>query len=226
MVTPLRIPRQYEEGFVKLRDLSDESAQELSTALQQVPDTYNEASLSSAVATKVDTIAATDVEKMVPALLSLYVHRDRYELAISDVVQSIAQAMEESSSERIKLLSEDRAAFESRLANLLNVEQLNVTARAGLLSLENEHSLQEARVLTDVRPIFGPENPEAAPKGAVIVHTLKISYLGDNDVKNFFVALDTKDVRDLLEQLERADAKAESLKKMLKTAGVSYLDAK
>lgn len=226
MVTPLRVPRQYEGGLAKIRDLSTGSAQELLAALQEVPDTYNLSSLSSAVAAKVDTIAASDVEEIVPALFSLYAYRDYSQSAISDVVEGIAQAMEESRSERLKLSPEDRGPFEDLLAKLLDVELLNVTARAGRLSLENEHRLQEAHVLTDIRPVFKPENPEATPKGAVILHTLKISYRGDNKVKEFFVALDTEDVRELMEQLERANSKAESLKSVLKAAQVPHIDAK
>ena len=226
MAIRLQIPREYEEGLAKLGRLNDESAQELLAALQEVPATVNPSSLSSAVAAKVDTIAANDVEEMVPALLSLYTHRDYFQAAISDVVEGIAQALEENESERFRISSDERADFESRLADFLNVNRLDETARAGRLLLENEHSLREARVVTDIRPIFEPENPEAPPKGALLVHTLKISYLGDNRTKNFFVALDTNDVRELLEQLQRADAKAESLKSVLKAAGVSYIDAK
>lgn len=226
MAIRLQIPREYEEGLAKLGRLSDESAQELLAALQEVPATVNPSSLSSAVAAKVDTVAANDVEEMVPALLSLYTHRDYFQAAISDVAEGIAQALEENESERFRISPDERAEFESRLADFLNVNRLDETARAGRLLLENEHSLREARVVTDIRPIFEPENPEAPPKGALLVHTLKISYLGDNRTKNFFVALDTNDVRELLEQLQRADAKAESLKSVLKAAGVSYIDAK
>jgi len=85
--------------------------------------------------------------------------------------------------------------------------------------------LREVRILTDVRPVFEPSAPEAAPAGAVIVHTLKISYRGDNSAKDFFVALDSEDVRQLTEQLERARSKAESLKSVLKAAEVPYIDA-
>ncbi len=194
-------------------------------ALREVPDTYNEIALSSAVAAKVDTIAASDVEEMVPALFSLYSYRDYRQAAISDVVQGIAQAMEESRSDQLRLLPEHRSDFEDLLAKLLDVEPLNVRARARALVLENEHTLQEARVLTDIRSVFEPENLEDKPKGAVILHTLKIGYLADNEPKEFFVALDTDDVRELIEQLERADAKAESLKSsVLKPAQVPPID--
>lgn len=226
MATPLRIPGEYEGGLAKIRELSDESARELLAALQRVPDTYSQSSLSAAVAEKVDTIAASDVEEIVPALLSLYAHRDYYQSAISDVAEGIAKAMEESESEQLRLLPEDRDSFARRLAELLSVEPLDRAVRAGMLLLENEHSLRDTRIVTDIRPVFDPENPDARPRGAVILHTLKVSYRADNTVKEFFVALDTDDVRQLLEQLERADAKAGSLKSILKDAQVPHIDGK
>lgn len=226
MATPLRVPRQYEGGFAKIRDLSDESTRELLAALREAPDTFNQNSLSLAVAKQVDTIAASDVEEIVPALLSLYAHRDHSQSAISDAAEGIAQAMEESRSERFRLSPEERDDFEKRLALLLNVDQLNIVARAGRLLLENEHSLREARIVTDARPVFEPDNPEAHPKAAVMVHMLKLSYRGDNTTKNFIVALDNNDLRDLREQIERAISKIETLESVLKAAGVPHIDAR
>lgn len=230
MVTPLNLPRRYEGGLAKIRDLSidgtQESVRELLAALRDVPDTYGESALSSAVAAKVDTIAASDVEAMVPTLFSLYSYRDFRQAAISDVVEGVALAMEESHSDRLKLSPEDRPHFEDLLGKLLDIDALNVRARARALVFENEHTLQESRVLTDVRSVFEPENPEDKPKGAVILHTLKIGYWADNQPKEFFVALDTNDVRELIEQLERADAKAASLKSVLKAAQVPPIGPK
>jgi hypothetical protein len=231
MAISLRVPSQYEEGLAKIRDLSldaaEETLQELLMALREVPDTYNENTLSSAVAAKVDTIAASDVEEMFPALFSLYSYRDYRQAAISDVVEGIAQAMEESRTNRLRLSPDDRPRFESVLAKLLDVEQINIRARARALVFENEHTLQETRVLTDVRSVFDPESAEGKPKAAVILHTLKIGYLSDNTRREFFVALDANDVRELLKQLERANSKADSLREeLLEKADVAFIDAR
>jgi hypothetical protein len=225
MATPLRVPRQYEGGFAKIRDLGDESAQALLAALRDIPDTYNENSLSLAVATQVDTIAASDVEEIVSALLSLYIYRDHSRAETSDIVEGIAQAMEESDSERLKLSSEDKPLFVERLAKLLSIDQLNVVVRAGRLSVESEHSLQDVRILTDTRTVFEPEDADAEPKGAIILHQLKISYWADNSMKNFFATLDAHDLHKLRQQLDRADLKAANLESVLKATRIPYIDA-
>ena len=136
MASPLRIPRPYEKALVKVRQLSDESAQELLAALQKTPDTINPSSLSLAVAAQVDTIAASDVEEIVPALLSLYSLLNYSDAAISDVVRDVAQTLEESGPDELRLSPEERAEFENRLAELLSVSRLDDMARAGGLLQE------------------------------------------------------------------------------------------
>jgi len=225
MATPLNVPRQYEEGIAKIRDLGSESVRELVSALLRIPPTFNEDRLSSAVARMVDTIAATDVEDIVPALLSLYSYQDYSRLEVSDIVEGVAQTMVERGSGSLALDEEKRGSFEEHLTQLLSLDPLRLTVRAGRLSLENEHTLQDVRILTDVRAAFDPDDPKAPPLGAVILHTLKISYRGDNTYKDFFVALDADGVNRLLGELERANDKAESLKSVLSAAELPYIDA-
>lgn len=223
MATTMTVPRRYQGGFAKVRDLPDGSIQELLAALQKIPpSTVNAASLASAVAEMTDTIAASDIEEIVPVLLHLHSIREVSRLPIPDVAEGIARGMEEVAS-RQRSSEEDREPFQARLVELLGVDSLSVVARAGGLFFENEHSLRQTRIVTDIRPVFEQDHRQAPPRGAVIVHTLRISYWADNEAKDFFVALDANDVRELLEQLEWANTKAESLKSILDAAQVPYI---
>lgn len=222
----LKIPKRYEEALAKIRQLPDESVQELLTALQEIPNTISASSLSLTVAEQVDTIAASDVEEVMSALIFFYSYRNHFEADSTDAARDIVRALEKDDPGESKRSPEELTAFEDRLARLLDVSRFHDTARAGELLMENEHSLLEARIVTDLRPVFERDHPEAAPTGALVVHMLKIVFRADNTTKNFFVALDTNDVRELMEQLERADAKAGSLKAVLEAAGVPYIDAK
>lgn len=226
VATPLTVPRRYQASLAVLRDLDEEPAQALLSALREVPWTFNSDSLSSAVATKASNIAASDVENIIPALLNLYSIKDVLELSASDVAEGVARGMEDDTvPRRVRSSPEDRDSFQARLYELLTIDTLEVIAKAGSLTSENEHSLRQARIVTDIRPVFERENPRNPPRGAVIVHTLKISYWADNDLKEFFVALDTKDVSDLSKQLTRANDKAASLESALEKIDVHYVSA-
>jgi hypothetical protein len=225
MVTPLRVPRRHQSGFAKISNLDDESFRELIAALWKIPSTISFDALSSAVAATVDTIAVTDVEEIVPAALFLHQIREALEQPSSEVAASVTLGMKEVASSSLRLSSERQDDFKARLMELLDIARLGIIAKAGGLSVESERSLAETRILTDIRPIFEPSEPGGRPTGAVIIHTLKVRFRTENESKSIFITLTADDVRELSEQLERADAKAESLKSVLEAAQVPHIDS-
>jgi hypothetical protein len=121
--------------------------------------------------------------------------------------------------------NEERNLFKAHLVQLLGVRSFSVSARATDLLYEHEHTVHgPMRVLTDIRPIFETD-PESDPEGAVIVHTLKISYHDGRRVKEFFIALDSEQVDELIGVLGRASLKAETLKRLLASTNVPYIEA-
>jgi hypothetical protein len=64
---------------------------------------------------------------------------------------------------------------------------------------------------------------EGKPYGAVVIHTLKLSYHEEGDHKDFLVALDDDDIKALRAVLDRAEAKARFLRKQLKDTHVDDL---
>jgi hypothetical protein len=89
--------------------------------------------------------------------------------------------------------------------------------------LDHSHVFFHAKILTDIRPVFNTKGDSI--DAAVIVHNLRIHYEEDSDHKDFYVALDTSDIQELREVLDRADTKAKCLQGLVKKSGVSYLDA-
>jgi hypothetical protein len=73
--------------------------------------------------------------------------------------------------------------------------------------------------------LFG-DSVEESPKGALIVHMLNLGYYKDNESHDFVVALDTKDVEDLIVILERAKAKTEGLKSVIASTKLPYIEIK
>lgn len=223
----LRIPEEYQRSFAEIRGLSEEQVQELIAALESEPPTLNRSDLRSRVATKVSgTMDRGDVDRVMDTLLSLYALRESMSLDTPGLADAISQAMDESGVEELEFDDdEERDFFKDRLVQLLGVGSFNVSARATDLLYEHEHTVHgPMRVLTDIRPIFGAD-PEGVPEGAVIAHTLKISYHEGRRVREFFVALDSEQVDELIGVLERASLKAGSLKRMLADTPITYIEA-
>lgn len=225
MAIPLTLPKRHRSGLAKIAGLTDDSFRQLTAALWKAPPTISFDSLSSSVAATVVTIAVGDVEEIVPATLYLHQLKEALEQPSSEIVEGVTLGMAESAPGPLALAPEDSGEFRARLMKLLEIDALAVIARAGSLSVESERSFIEARVLTDIRPIFEPDNPQVQPTGAMILHTLKVRFRTDGEPESFFVTLNAEDVRELSEQLERANVKAESLKSVLEAAQVRHIDS-
>jgi hypothetical protein len=219
----LRIPREGEIGLKKLAALDDDSVRELASTLREIPPLLSPTELYSKVASKVDTIPRRDIDDIVGVLLPLHLIRERRNVSLPEIAEDVCQSMDSGDDSELRLSGEDRERFKNNLIELLNVESVRLGSKALEMLFENQRSFLGARIVTEVRPIFGPD-PEDTPPGALIVHMLKITYREEGEDKEFFVALDTTDIDALRNVLDRADKKTESLKGFLEKTRVSYID--
>ena len=113
----------------------------------------------------------------------------------------------------------------SKLARILDVSALRVAAKAALLHQEHERTFCTARIFTDVRPIYD-NGAKVPPSGAIITHTLKISYHESEggEIHDIFVAMGSDDIRELQDVLNRATDKAVSLRGVLEVSKLRYID--
>ncbi len=221
----LRIPEEYRRGFAKLIVLEDDPLGELLAAFEEENPTLYYSEFSERVASRVSTVPAEDIDAIVETLVSLYEIRPNVGTQIPEFAELLVEAVERSEDGELQLTNENRDRFKDRLVRLLDVAALDATSKALDVLLEHEHTLHSARIMTDIRPIFG-SNTEDPPEAMLINHMLKLSYHDESEeVKEFYVALDTEAVSLLIKTLERANSKAESLKRMLERTRVPYIDA-
>jgi len=220
----LRIPEEYRRGFAKLIALEDDPFRELLAAFEKQNPMLYPFEFAERVSSSVSSIPAEDIETIVETLVSLYELRPSVDTEVLEFVELLVEALERSEVEHLQLPKEQRDGFKDRLIQLLDVTALDATSKALNVLLEHEHTLHSARIMTDLRPIFGP-NTEDPPEAMLINHMLKLSYHDESEAtKEFYIALDTEAVSKLIETLERATSKAQSLKQLLKSTGVPYID--
>lgn len=97
---------------------------------------------------------------------------------------------------------------------MLSIETLQIAFKASHLANEHDRVFSLAKVVTDIRPVFGSE--VGNPVGAVIMHTLNIDYFSNGTHEEFRVALGAEDLNVLRGVIERAEQKAKALHNMLK----------
>jgi hypothetical protein len=131
------------------------------------------------------------------------------------------RSFEESKDE--KVLSDKTERLRGRLIRLLTVGPfISVVFKAGNVFTDQDRSFGHAKILSDIRPIFGAGPDEV--KAGMIVHFLNIHYHQDREHKEFFVALSTADIEDLKAVLDRALKKSETLKGLMPKMGIRVLE--
>ncbi len=218
MAIPRNILRRYREEIDKVLALDYETFWSLASALRDAPLRIVPDNLVPELASSVESLSQSDLEDIVRALLTLCTLREEVSASTSEVAEDVSRVAEDVS-------KEDRERIKDRFAHLLDLDSLNVIAKSGSLMINHERWMLGVQILTDIRPVFGPR-PEDLPKAAVIAHTLKLRYFESGENREYFIAMDANDLRDLLEQVKRANEKAESLQSVLAAAGVPYVDDK
>ena len=112
-----------------------------------------------------------------------------------------------------------------RLSTLLETERLYYAAKANDLMYEYQNVFIQAKMVTDVRPIFNIKI-EKAPIAGLIIHNLHIHYRGDRESehRDIFLALDSDDLKSLKDTLIRAETKEKSLDSVFKKSEIERIN--
>lgn len=221
-----RVPNQQASVIAKLISLPHDVLSELGAALKHTPIDMSPDESIRGVLSAFESIEEGAREDITVAIYSLYMVRASSELPLNEFIDDIAEAITESDHEDlIKIPEEVIENSKPYLVSLLGSDSLFVSAKAVLILYENDSVFTEARVITEARPVFG-EDIDESPKAALLVHTLRIHHLHDRRQESIYLALETKELQKLIDVLERAKQKAESLRATLERANVSLLERK
>ena len=220
----LRLPRQVEIGIKALLELEYPQVLDLIDQLKIVRPALIPQKLAEKAAAELKDTDEQIITLIVLSIISLYGARQTRELSIEDFVEEVIHSVNKDG-ERI-FQNAEGDSLKQRLTPLLNLEQsLGVTSKAFGVFADHERLFVNARILTDIRPIF-QDDLSAVPIAAAAVHTLKIEYHeGPSHAhKEFYVALDSSDIVELKKLIEREEAKAKIMKSMLSSLGVRDLE--
>lgn len=217
----LRVPPEFKDGVEALRRLQSSQVDELIGSLRRAPAKFYREDLADGLRDVVKTIAGDDVESITQLLASLEYVRANADAPMDQFISDLAVAFER---DHLPTTTVDGASMLDRVRQLLEVPSIAIPAKARTLLLEGR-TLCRARLLTDIRPVFDAAEAPSRPEAALIVHNLRITYHDGNtkDTKDFIVSLDSNDLTELQNILERAKAKERSLESMLASAGTPYL---
>ena len=210
----MTVPEKYKPGVARIQQLSEAEIGKLQDAVRKSVGGGAPFIRSSAL---IPQIAAegTAAKELGETIAALYRVRSSQDVTLEQFADDICEAM--------GVNGEDRVRLKKNITSLLGIEEIGLASKAWDLQTEDERTFCDARILTDLRPIFGT-NIQEGPKGMVLVHILKIGFhdagTGERH-KDFYISLDADDLTTLRNVIDRAGQKAESLKTSI--ANFKYL---
>lgn len=216
---PITIPKGHRKVLRELAEMSPADRQKLIEALSGSPVAIDTKDFISHVSKRAD-LSEERASPLVWMLISMYrASKGEPQPFAEEVVEAVKDLQDEpDASER------DWSGLGGDLAKILSLhDSLGLTAKIGDVRTEYGAVYCSGRILTDIRPIFGTD-PDSAPMAAAIVHTLRITYHAGESHKDFHVALDARDLRQLRDLVERAAKKERALKQQIGKTEMQYLE--
>ncbi len=223
----IRIPDQHRQTFFEIAKLPDLAITELFSILETISPAikHQDAVMRALDSTK--QISSKDARAIAAVLLSVYSALEysgkRLNVFMEELIESLYDVQYEKSVAPAPAPDpEEKQILSDKLTKLLSIPSIRLISKATSVVFDCDNILKHARVLTDIRPIFGYDDTDSI-LGSVIVQTLKLEYVKDDEEKEFYVSLDNQDVDNLITMLQRAKHKADQSRDLLKEANVTYI---
>jgi hypothetical protein len=218
MAGPVNVPAHQRPPALELAALSDEAYLTLRDFLvrkgpQTEPAAFVEQS-SKALASQ--TRLGGQIAGMVIGLRSLV---DRSAMSPREVAEGFADDVVT----KKWVGKESHDILQLRLAELLQLPVVAVSAKAFSLSVGDESPFSDVRILSDVRPIFSGSEGDLELSGSVVVHHLVIEVNSPSD--DLYCALSTADLLKLKRTVERALEKDKKLRTALRGSPIAPLES-
>ena len=211
MVSRLRLGKDAQNGLLLIGRIPAEAVGDLCKKLAQIRlSDLSDENIRNAVSEipSLSELSSKDRGVLSEAVMGFHYARATFEGETELLPEVIVDSLRE------QLLATDKATspdegFCSRLsANLkliLGVDALRVKQKALSLAVSQERLFTSCRILTDIRPVYSDVGDEPIDISAAFVfHTLKISFIEDDESKDFYISLDADDLEKLKSDVDRA----------------------
>lgn len=205
------LPEALVKGLREIAALPDETFSNFLTFLEAIPIEIKQGEIFHYVETDFN-------EAVISAAFSVVMSRVGSRVSVEQFVARLIDGISPSA----QLDHAQLPALRSRVAEILNIKSLDLVARAQNVLIEHSQIFSTARIVSDLRPVFG-DQISFDPLGVVIVHMLNISYRNAGRRETFAVALDEKDIDDLMDVLQRAKDKGVTLKRIVESTSIPYI---
>lgn len=205
---------EYHLAFITIGTLKEEESKSLLESLKSIPPSLSNERLATTIVNSNQYLEKEVAEELLELLFAIYNLSKRADVSIDEVIEQIVKSIGDDEGFSSDLSTEQVKAVGRRLKILLDDNGTIASSYKAILILKDHKCVfNDCRVFTDIRPIFGLDTT-SSPIGMGIVHTLKIMYVGLDGSNELFVSLDTSDLEQLGEEIDRAISKEKTIRSM------------
>ncbi len=210
----LRIPPRFRPALIQLAEKNDESIDELCSLLESNPDILTSRQIALEHANKLVKFGADEGFAVVEALIPLMFTKATYAPSTAELVRDITKSLKSGDKGEPKLPSLSVSRFQVILTRILDLSSIALKAKALSLAADCQRLFTDAKIISDMRPVFGRSVTEP-PLGVVVLHSLRIDFSEDGSEREFFVHMDSKDLQELQACVTRALDKDASIRRLV-----------
>jgi hypothetical protein len=211
-MSALKIPKEFEPGFVIMKNLSDTDTEKLSQVLRDAAPGAEAFEVVPTLRPVLPTLSDHDVEELVDTLYSMYFLRAESDVSVEQFINDLGEAINESENKNIRPSdAEELLRFKKKLKALLTVPPLLIASKAQALRTDFANIFWDAKIISDIRPIWEGD-VKHPPGAAVITNTLKLEYHHIGGHGELYVYLDSQDIEVLMSVLQRAQDKIATIR--------------
>lgn len=214
----LSVPASHRQALAALPGFHESSFQALLEVVQQSWEANDRSSLLERLQNSAPELDHAAADMLVAALLSAHITMDRYRWSPEEATSRIVEGIQES----LSLQDAETRSLAARLSELLQRSNLLRIAKPMSMLMANERNYHEARIVTDLRPVFDDVRKE--PLSYVVVHNLQLEYHDSEGVKTAYFALDSSDLENLNRVIERERDKLDSIRSTIRRYAVPLFE--
>ena len=223
IMASLRIPEDAFPSLVSIVSFDEDSFGALIKAIKESKPSLTHMKFISLLSSKLPKAQLEATKEIFESLFGLFDIKQSESISESKLSEFVLESALKSEEYGPKFTGENGNILKKRLTELLSLDNpLGITSKALDVLTDNERIFCEARILSDIRPVFTGNLDY--PSGAVTIHNLKISFHKGDESPDIYFALDDTDLEILKDTIERAQNKSKALDSILKKANIPRIE--
>jgi hypothetical protein len=213
----------YRLAFITIGSLPEKESISLLESLKSIPPFLDNERLANAVVNLNPYLQKEVIEDLLELLFLIYNLSERSDISVDEIVTQIVESIGDSEELSSEISIDNIDKIRIRLENLLDENGTVANSYKAIIILKDHKCVfNDCRVFTDIRPVFGVDTT-VNPVGMGVVHMLKLVYVGLDGPNELFIGLDSSNLEQISEEIQRAMSKEISIREMFEDANIHCL---